>query len=175
MLCCHVSQNAVMPTKDEKAAFAKRLQLALRRSAKTVRGATDLSVQFGLHHTGEAVSPQTAHKWLKGRSIPTNDKLETIARWLKVDEHWLHYGPSPARTRAAKDATAKAVGKPPHIGEHQPPYGPTKPTRAAKDGAAEAMEKPPQEVLDLAMKILELPPHRRYLVEELVGQLQDVD
>lgn len=134
-----VQQNAGMPTIDEKAAFSKRLKLALRRSSEPVQGATELALRFNLRHNGEAVTAQTAHKWITGRAIPTNDKLATIAKWLNVDEHWLHYGP-PSKT---------ALPAPPS-------------------------STPAPELIALAVKIQALQPHQRYLVEELVDQLQDV-
>lgn len=139
-----------MPTQQEKAAFAQRLALALRRSPEPVQGATELALRFNLRHTGQAISPQTAHKWLSGRAIPTHDKLETLASWLKVNAHWLHYGPAPGTT-------------PPHTGEQGEPYK-VQPVRHAS--------KLPPDLLALAMKIQALPPARRYLVEELVEQLQ---
>ena len=76
-----------MPTIEEKSAFAKRLRLALRRSQDAVEGATELAIQFSLRYDGTAISPQTAHKWLSGRSVPTEDKLVTLADWLNVDKH----------------------------------------------------------------------------------------
>ena len=134
-----------MPTQEEKAAFSQRLALALRRSAEPVSGATELALRFNLRHRGVAISPQTAHKWLSGRTIPTSDKLATLAKWLNVSEHWLHYGPPPAtRLKAAEKAQ---------------PY---------------QVSKPSAETLRLAAKIQSLPPQRRYLVEELVDQLLQV-
>lgn len=132
-----------MPTHAEKAAFSKRLELALRRSQGEDVGASELALRFNLRHTGASVTTQTAHKWLSGRSIPTNDKLATLAKWLNVDEHWLHYGSPPVKT----DAEAKGKGR---------------------ETAA-----PTAEAIQLALKIQALPPHRRYLVEELVNQLQE--
>lgn len=132
-----------MPTNDEKAAFSKRLELALRRSTESVKGATELALRFNLRYTGTAVSPQTVHKWLSARAIPTQDKLETLAKWLKVDEHWLHYGPSPA------------------------------PTEEGTKGKAAKAAPPSADAVKLAQRIQALPPHRRYLVEELVNQLKD--
>ena len=53
--------------------------------AKNVKGGTQLAKEFNLLHRGEApVSPQTAHKWLTGTTIPTPDKLQTLADWLGV-------------------------------------------------------------------------------------------
>ncbi len=56
-----------------------------------VKSITDLARQFNLRHT-IAITPQTAHKWLTGQVIPTNDKVTTLAKWLGVTEHWLHMG-----------------------------------------------------------------------------------
>lgn len=133
----------LMPTNDEKAAFSKRLELALRRSPDSVEGATELALRFNLRHRGTAVSPQTTHKWLSGRAIPTQDKLATLAKWLNVDEHWLHYGPPPVKK--------EEVGK----------------------GKGAKIAVPSAEAIKLAESIQALPTHRRYLVEELVKQLQE--
>lgn len=128
-----------MPTIEEKAAFSSRLKLALRRSSDPVNGATELALRFNLRYNGEAITAQTAHKWITGRAIPTNDKLKTIAKWLNVDEHWLHYGPA-----------SKMAGE---------------------SGSQEI--KPTSELMALAAKIQALQPHQRYLIEELVDQLQN--
>lgn len=156
MLRRDVAQNARMPTNEEKAAFSKRLELALRRSAEPVHGATELALRFNLRHRGNAISAQTAHKWLTGRAIPTKDKLATLAEWLNVSEHWLHYGPPPAI--------------PLHVGEQQLPYD-ASPT-GKPSAPSRSTGKPLPETLSLAIKIQALAPHRRYLVEELVEQLQ---
>ena len=100
-------QNAGMPTNEEKSAFSRRLELALRRSPEPVQGATELALRFNLRYRGNAVSAQTAHKWLTGRAIPTNDKLATLAAWLNVSEHWLHYGPPPAQPSPPSVLTAR--------------------------------------------------------------------
>ena len=141
-----------MPTPEEKAAFAKRLELALRRSADPVQGATELALRFNLRHRGNAVSAQTAHKWLTGRAIPTSDKLATLAAWLNVNEHWLHYGPAPHTDL--------------HVGQQRQPYSVSPSSRPPTPA-----NKPSPDTLNLAAKIQSLPPHRRYLVEELVDQL----
>lgn len=147
-----------MPTIEEKSAFSKRLKLALRRSPEPVRGATELALRFNLRHQGNAVSAQTAHKWLSGRAIPTHDKLATLAEWLSVNEHWLHYGPPTTRDLAANQQRAN--------------YRASKGTTASTRNSG----KPSSEALALAEKIQTLSPHRRYLVEELVAQLlQETD
>jgi transcriptional regulator with XRE-family HTH domain len=145
-----------MPTNEEKAAFSRRLELALRRSAEPVSGATELALRFNLRHRGNAVSPQTAHKWLSGRSIPTSDKLHTLAEWLNVSQHWLHYGAPPSHGLMA--------------GEEQTPYGTATPRVPP---TRHATSKPSADAIALAVKIQSLSAHRRYLLEELVRQLQD--
>lgn len=132
-----------MPTNEEKAAFAKRLKFALRRSPEPVQGATELALRFNLRYEGVAVSAQTAHNWLAGRTIPTNDKLATIADWLKIDVHWLHYGSPPDASMQGKSEKLKK-----------------------KD-----QEKATPEAIFLAQKIQDLPAHWRYLVEEMVDRL----
>jgi transcriptional regulator with XRE-family HTH domain len=130
-----------MPTPLEKSDFSERLKFCMARSPEKMRGATDLANRFNLRYQGEPVSAQTAHKWLTGRSIPTVDKLETLSEWLKVDMHWLHYGPSPTSSQ-------------------------TPPKPLAHDAEYPASE----ETLELASKIEALSPHHRYLVEELIEQ-----
>jgi transcriptional regulator with XRE-family HTH domain len=89
-----------MPTTKEKAAFAKRLRDLLE--PLKIRGGTKLAEQFNLRYPSDTpVTPQTAHKWLTGTTIPKPDKLRVLAEWLGASEHWLHYGPSPgAKARA---------------------------------------------------------------------------
>ncbi len=134
-----------MPTEREKSAFSERLRAALNDSPEIVKGATDLARHFNLRHRGTApVSTQTAHKWLSGRTIPTADKIDTLAAWLQVTPHWLHYGPEPA---------LPAV-------------------KTRKDGQRRDIKYPVSvESLTLAEKIRALSPRKRFLIEELVTQL----
>jgi len=134
-----------MPTEQEKSAFSERLRAALNESPDHVKGATDLARHFNLRHRGGApVSTQTAHKWLSGRAIPTNDKIDTLAKWLQISAHWLHYGPEPdsAAAKGRKDSPRREVKYPVSA-----------------------------ESLTLAEKIRALSPRKRYLIEELVSQL----
>ncbi|WP_296649711.1 transcriptional regulator [Paraburkholderia sp.] len=132
-----------MPTMEEKSAFSERLKFAMKRASEKLRGSTDLALHFNLRHHGEhPVSPQTVHKWLSGRTIPTDDKLRTLADWFKVDVHWLHYGPPPS-------GMTSAVPKPLRRDEKYP-LSP--------------------ETIELASKIEALSPHHRYLVQELIAE-----
>lgn len=135
--------NFPMPTVEEKNAFAERLKFALQRSPEKATGGTQLALHFNLRHRGDhPISPQTAHKWLTGRTIPTADKLKTLADWLRVDLHWLHYGPPP-------NVVARSTPKPLPRDEKYPLT---------------------PETIELASKIEALSPHHRYLVQELIDQ-----
>ncbi len=82
---------------DEKQEFATRLKLALKRSRKKIETASELALQFNLRHPNQSISQQAAHKWLSGKSRPTRDKIETLAKWLDVPVEWLRYGVSSSR------------------------------------------------------------------------------
>jgi transcriptional regulator with XRE-family HTH domain len=137
--------NLGMPTNHEKIAFSERLKLALRRVPEKPEGPTALARFFNLRYPGEPVSTQTVDKWLKGRTIPKADKLETLAKALNVDLHWLHYGPAPNGVKTKQKAPAPRDEK----------YSPS------------------AETIELASKIGSLTPHHRYLVQELVAQFYD--
>jgi transcriptional regulator with XRE-family HTH domain len=138
--------NLGMPTNDEKLAFSERLKLALRRAPEKPDGPTAVARFFNLRYHGEPVTTQTVDKWLKSRTIPKPDKLETFAKALDVDLHWLHYGPAP------NNNSAKVKPKPAARDEKYPPS---------------------EESIQLANKIESLMPHHRYLVQELVAQFYD--
>ncbi|RKP58642.1 transcriptional regulator [Pararobbsia silviterrae] len=135
-----------MPSNTEKQSFSLRLRAALDHATR-VRGATDLAREFNLQHRdGEGVSVQSAHKWLSGKAIPTADKLGTLARWLGVTEHWLHYGPPP--DAEASSALAGPSGD------------------KARYGSIECVS--------LARRIEALSPRHRLLVEEIVMQFHAI-
>ncbi len=139
--------NLGMPTVEEKAAFADRLKLALRRVPEKPDGPTEVAPGISTCAITESQYPRKpVDKWLKGRTIPKHDKLETLATALGVDLHWLHYGPSSA-------GATKAKHKKPLAREEKYPLSP--------------------ESLELATKIESLTPHHRYLVQELIAQFYD--
>lgn len=128
---------------DEKQGFASRLKEALKRSPTKVDTPTELAAQFGWRYPKSPISMQAAQKWLSGRAIPTPDKVEALAKWLKVDKQWLRYGVA-AQTRPAPGKAATAVRE---------PHAPT------------------AEEWKLLERLRRLPESRRQLVEELVWQL----
>jgi transcriptional regulator with XRE-family HTH domain len=51
-----------------------------------------LEKEFNVRYYGRPVSFQGVSRWLKGLSIPTQDKLQVLAEWLQVEPHVLRFG-----------------------------------------------------------------------------------
>lgn len=93
-----------MASFDDKKAFSERLAQALKRNGRDVTTATQLAMQFNLRHPNEPITVQAAQKWLTGKARPTQDKVETLARWLDVSVEWLRFGLRGSRDRAETSA-----------------------------------------------------------------------
>ena len=76
---------------DEKLLFAERLKAAMTAAGLEPRPVV-LERGFNTHHWGSPVTFQAVRRWLRGDSLPTQDKIETLARWLKVSPHALRFG-----------------------------------------------------------------------------------
>ena len=76
---------------NEKKAFSERLRAAMKALDQEVSGAV-LEREFNKRWLGKPVRRQTAWKWLNAEAIPTQDKLQDLAKWLKMDPHQLRYG-----------------------------------------------------------------------------------
>lgn len=76
---------------DEKLEFAARLAAAMRDAGYEAR-ASVLETQFNVRHWGKPVTYQAVTRWLKGEAIPSQDKLQTLADWLKVEPQILRFG-----------------------------------------------------------------------------------
>ncbi|MEQ1526393.1 MAG: hypothetical protein ABL911_06585 [Gallionella sp.] len=132
---------------DEKLDFSKRLMLALKRSHKPVDGAVNLALQFNLRHPHDSITPQSAHKWLTGKSKPTADKIETLASWLNVSAHWLRYG-SPNDVKQKSSTSTRRIK-----------------SQTERDGSLNEMET------KLITQFRRLSTHQRNLIAELTEQL----
>lgn len=82
------------PSKIERAAFRDRLLAALKTAGLPTRP-TKLTAQFNSHFPGVPVGAQAVRKWLLGESIPTQDKLRTLAAMLGTTSEWLRFGAEP--------------------------------------------------------------------------------
>ncbi|WP_145008833.1 transcriptional regulator [Pseudomonas oryzihabitans] len=76
---------------NDKSDFAQRLRAALLAAGYPDRPAV-LEREFNSRYWGRSVTFQAVSRWLGGKSIPTQDKLQTIAQWLQIDPQVLRYG-----------------------------------------------------------------------------------
>ena len=76
---------------NEKREFSERLRAAMKEQKLTVSGPV-LEREFNLRWSGNPVRRQTVWKWLNGEAIPTQDKLQELAKWLKLDPQVLRFG-----------------------------------------------------------------------------------
>lgn len=76
---------------NEKIMFSERLKAALEAAGYEVRPSV-LEREFNLRYWGKPITFQAVRRWLRGDSIPNQDKLQVLARWLAVDPHQLRYG-----------------------------------------------------------------------------------
>jgi hypothetical protein len=77
---------------DDRKEFAGRLQAALRQARLPADSPTVLARGFNSRFAGRAITVHAARKWLMAESIPTQDKLRTLAKWLEVPAEWLRFG-----------------------------------------------------------------------------------
>ncbi|MBC7413718.1 MAG: hypothetical protein H7327_02150 [Herminiimonas sp.] len=59
--------------------------------------------EFNAHFSGKPITVHAARKWLVSESIPTQDKLRSLAGWLGVSVEWLRFG-GVARVLPNRDA-----------------------------------------------------------------------
>jgi hypothetical protein len=76
---------------SQKIEFAERLKEAMLSAGYEARPGV-LEKEFNTRYWGRAVSFQAASRWLKGLSIPEQDKLVVLADWLRVEPQVLRFG-----------------------------------------------------------------------------------
>jgi transcriptional regulator with XRE-family HTH domain len=86
---------------DEKTKFAERLQAAMIVAGYEARPAV-LEKNFNSRYWGQSVSFQAVSRWLRGEAIPSQEKLQVLADWLKVEPHVLRYGEQAIKNIRAK-------------------------------------------------------------------------
>ena len=85
---------------DERFEFSRRLGQAMSAAGYEPRPAI-LFRLFNARYTGRSVSFQSASRWLSGRSIPEQDKLQVLAELFGVAPQTLRFG-EPARVAEAR-------------------------------------------------------------------------
>ena len=76
---------------DERLAFSRRLADAMRAKHLAPRPGV-LHKLFNSRYHGEPVAFSTASKWLHGKAIPVQDKLQVLATALEVEPQRLRFG-----------------------------------------------------------------------------------
>lgn len=71
--------------------FASRLQAAMRARGYEAKPAV-LEKQFNLHFNGEPMTLHGVRRWLRGETLPSQDKLIALAEWLRTPPDELRYG-----------------------------------------------------------------------------------
>ena len=75
----------------EKSEFAQRLRSAMLAAGYPDRPAV-LEREFNSRYWGRSVTFQAVSRWLRGESIPSQDKLQVLAEWLRIEPQVLRFG-----------------------------------------------------------------------------------
>ncbi|RIA22528.1 helix-turn-helix protein [Ectopseudomonas oleovorans] len=81
----------------EKTEFAQRLRSAMIAAGYPDRPAV-LEREFNSRYWGRSVTFQAVSRWLRGEAIPSQDKLQVLAEWLRVEPQELRFGERAAAT-----------------------------------------------------------------------------
>ena len=76
---------------SEKTEFSARLRHAMQAAGYAV-SPTVLEHEFNLRWHGRSISTQAAWSWMNNKAIPTQDKVQVLAEWLKVEPEVLRFG-----------------------------------------------------------------------------------
>jgi transcriptional regulator with XRE-family HTH domain len=76
---------------NEKIEFSNRLRDAMIKAGYAASPSV-LEHEFNLRWYGRSISNQAAWGWLNNRSIPTQEKLQVLAEWLKIEPEVLRFG-----------------------------------------------------------------------------------
>lgn len=76
---------------DEKLEFAERLREAMVAAGYEARPAV-LEREFNSRYWGSSVTFQAVRRWLRGEAIPSQEKLQVLAEWLRLEPHVLRFG-----------------------------------------------------------------------------------
>lgn len=75
---------------NEKTEFSKRLSDAMTQAGYALRPVV-LEREFNTRYWGRSVTLQAVRRWLRGEAIPSQEKLQVLAEWLKVEPQVLRF------------------------------------------------------------------------------------
>jgi transcriptional regulator with XRE-family HTH domain len=76
---------------NEKEEFSNRLRDAMTHAGYPLRPVV-LEREFNTRYWGSSVTLQAVRRWLRGEAIPSQEKLQVLAEWLKVEPQVLRFG-----------------------------------------------------------------------------------
>ena len=76
---------------NEKIEFSSRLRQAMT-DAGYAASPSVLEHEFNLRWYGRSISNQAAWSWLNNKAVPTQDKIQVLAEWLKLEPEVLRFG-----------------------------------------------------------------------------------
>ena len=95
---------------DAKAQFAQRLREAMAALGYDPKPAV-LEREFNLRYWGKAMTLHGVRRWLRGETLPSQDKLLVLAEWLQVPPQQLRFGAEiETRVRERRDRWETALG-----------------------------------------------------------------
>ena len=80
---------------ESRREFSERLRQAMRNAGYEPRPSV-LERGFNIRYRGRSITLQSASRWLSGKSIPEQDKLQILANWLGIEPHVLRFGSPPS-------------------------------------------------------------------------------
>jgi hypothetical protein len=89
--------------------FGKRLREAMNAAGYEAKPAV-LEREFNLRYTGKPITLHGVRRWLLGETIPAEDKLVTLALWLKVEPQVLRWGSTAREVREERKSWEHAIG-----------------------------------------------------------------
>ncbi len=93
---------------DEKTEFSQRLRKAIEDAGYPVRP-TVLEREFNTRYWGRSVTVQAVRRWLRGEAIPSQEKLQVLAEWLKIEPHALRFGEQAESIRTKRQQWDEAL------------------------------------------------------------------
>ncbi|HSB97547.1 MAG TPA: hypothetical protein VLC91_13910 [Spongiibacteraceae bacterium] len=88
--------------------FGKRLREAMIAAGYEAKPAV-LEREFNLKYMGKPMTLHGVRRWLLGETIPAQDKLVVLARWLKIEPQILRWGVTANAVREDKLAWEHAI------------------------------------------------------------------
>ena len=95
---------------DERQAFSRRLAEAMRKAGYEPRPNVLMKV-FNSRYAGTSVREMSASRWLGGKAIPTQDKLQVLAGLFGAEPQELRFGKAgKGRVAEARAAWPAGIG-----------------------------------------------------------------